>query len=145
MATASAHKKALTKVENTISLVLYESLYYTKRPALQCLNQTVWSVGFKIIYFHSLMLHYFYNKSATFSKSKSYLKLTNIICVLHGTIQVGSKDCLSFSAHCHTCFSQNEVPWLCLRLCMWQGSLLCHSIHSGVLDLKRPLVYNLYT
>ena len=38
------------------------------------------------------------------------LRLTNIICVIHGTIQTGSKDTFSLSIDFNTYFFRNKVP-----------------------------------
>ena len=42
---------------------------------------------------------------------KLSFKLTNIICVIRGTIQTGSKDNLSLAIDFNTYFFRNKVPW----------------------------------
>ena len=47
-----------------------------------------------------------------FLEFENYIfKLTDIICVIHGTIQSGSDSYLCHSIHYHSKFSRNKVPW----------------------------------
>ncbi len=90
-------------------------------------------VGFIITYFHKLIHQLFDNKHRLSSHEKLVFKLTNILCVIQGTCQTGSKTNFPFPIDSCSYFFHNKVLWGPV-----EGAWLRHSIKCQV-----PL-YNIF-
>ncbi len=74
-------------------------------------SYTTGVVLFIITYFHKLIYRLFDNKHGLSSHEKLSFKLTNIICVIQGTSQTGSKYNFPCPIDCCSDFLLTQVPW----------------------------------
>ena len=96
------HGRASNMWRNVVLKVLKEVKITTSRGMLRAVHTHT---------FHSLIFQQFYDKLWLFWHGNHYLRLTNIICVIRGTIHTGSKDNLSLSIDFNAYFFRNKIPW----------------------------------